>query len=553
MVANDPVTAYARAVVAGDVAAGKLVRLAAERHLRDMEIGAERGLRFDPGKAQRVIDFFGLLRLPDGEAAGQPFLLQPWQSFIVGSLFGWLRADGRRRFRYALVECARAQGKSPMAAGIALYGLMADGEQGAQIFSAATTRDQAKIVFNDGCRMAERSPGVMDRLLKTVNNLAFEKAGSFFRPLSADAATMDGLRVHFALVDELHEHPNSHVMEKLRTGMKSSQPLLFAITTAGYDRNSVCWQEHDHAVKVLEGTIESDAYFAYVATLDPDDDWRDEATWPKANPNLGVTVKLETLREECELAKQIPGQQNSFKRLRLNVWTESATRWIDGALWDAQEERSGPDDLAGRPCFAGLDLSTTSDITALVLYFPRAEGGGDVLPFFWVPEENMQKRAERDRVPYPLWAEQGFIRPTPGNFVDQDFIRRDINELAGKYNIREIAIDRWNAAQLTTQLMGDGFTIVPFGQGFASMSAPTKEMERLLLAHQVRHGGDPVLAWMASNAAAEQDAAGNQKISKAKSTERVDGIVALIMAIARASVSEGDGSSVYETRGLLIV
>lgn len=534
------VTAYAEAVSAGAVVAGRLVRLACERHLRDLESGRVRGLRFDEEEAERAVAFFRILRLPDGAGAGKPFELQPWQEFVVGSLFGWKGPDGRRRFHYALVEVARANGKSPLAAGIGLYGLTLDGETGAQVYSAATTRDQAKIVFNDAVRMAEQSPSLWPKLTKTVNNLAYERGRSFFRPLSADAQTMDGLRVHLALVDELHEHPSGEVMAKLRTGMKSSQPLLFAITTAGYDRNSVCWEEHDHAVKVLEGVVENDAYFAYIATLDEEDDWTDEAVWAKANPSLGVTVRAETLREECELAKQIPGQQNSFKRLRLNLWTQQDSRWLDGQVWDENAGQVDATALQGRACYAGVDLSSTTDITALELYFPEPAGGGQVLSYFWVPEDNLRRRAERDRVPYPLWAEQGFIETTEGNVVDYEAVRNKLRELGEVYEIREVAIDRWNSTQLQTWLMGDGFTVIPFGQGFASMTAPAKELEKLLVERKLQHGGNPVLRWMAGNVEVSQDPAGNIKPDKARSRERIDGIVALVMAIGRAMVQPAE-------------
>ena len=535
--ATDPATAYARAVLAGKIVAGQLVRLACERHLRDLEHGAERGLVWRPDKAKKAIDFFGILKLPDGPGAGEPFVLLPWQQFVVGSLFGWYGGDGRRRFHYALVEVARANGKSPLAAGIGLYMLAMDGETGAQVYSAATTRDQAKIVFNDAVAMAEKSPSFWPLLTKTVNNLAFLQLRSYLRPLAAEASTMDGLRVHGAMVDELHEHPNGEVLAKLRTGMKSSQPLLFMITTAGYDRHSVCYDEHEQALKVLEGVIENDTYFAFIATLDIDagDDWTDESCWPKSNPSLGTTVRIETLRDECELAKQIPGQQNSFKRLRLNVWTESSTRWLDLATWDRNAGEVDAEELKPRPCFAGADLSSTTDLTALELYFPDDDGGGDWLHFYFVPEENLHRRAERDRVPYDVWAEQGLLTATPGNVVDYDYIREKLNELVDEgYTIQEIAYDPWNATQLVTDLTGDSFTCVPMRQGFASLTSPTKEFEKLLLAGKFRGLGHPVARWAASNVTVEQDAAGNLKPSKAKSTERIDPIVAMIMALDRA-------------------
>lgn len=542
------VTAYAEAVISGAIVTGKLVRLACERHMRDLETGHLRGLRFDEQAADKAIAFFRLLRLPDGQNAGQPFELEAWQQFVVGSLFGWLGADGRRRFHYALVEVARANGKSPLAGGIGLYALMADGEQGAQVYSAATTRDQAKIVFNDAVRMAEKSPSLWSRLTKTVNNLAYMQGNSFFRPLAAEASTMDGLRIHVGLVDELHEHPNGEVMAKLRTGMKSTQPLLFAITTAGYDRNTVCYEEHDHAVKILTGVIENDAYFAFIACLDEEDDWTDESCWPKANPSLGVTVRLDTLREEAELAKQIPGQQNSFKRLRLNVWTEQSTRWLDMDVWD---ENAGPltheemkEALKGRECFAGVDLSSKVDLTSLSLWFPAEDGSVDTLTFPFIPEDNMHDRIRRDRVPFDVWADQGFIDTTPGNVIDYDWIRAKLGNLASDYVIKEVAFDPWQATQMAIKLQEDGFTCVEIRQGFASLSEPTKELEKLVVSRKLRHGGHPVLRWAASNVAVSTDPAGNVKPDKAKSTERIDPIAALVNAGARAIVHESDEDKV---------
>ena len=539
--ARCPVTAYARDVIAGRVVTGRLVRLAADRHLRDLKQGRGRGLAWRPERAQRVIDFFRILRLPDGPGAGQSFELLPWQEFVVGSLFGWYAADGRRRFHYAFVSVGRANGKSPLAAGIGLYMLAMDDEAGAQVYSAATTRDQAKIVFNDAVAMAEKSPAFWPKLTKTVNNLAFMQLRSFFRPLAAEASTMDGLRVHGAMVDELHEHPNGDVLAKLRTGMKSSQPLLFMITTAGYDRHSVCFEEHEHSLKVLEGIIENDAYFSFIASLDDKDDWQDEACWLKANPSLGRIVRLDTLREECELARQIPGQQNAFKRLRLNIWTESNARWLDLGMWD---ENGGEPDISPRACYAGLDLSSTTDLTALELYLPDADGGGDWQHFYFVPEENIRRRAERDRVPYDVWVDQGLLTATPGNVVDYAYIRAKLNSLVDEgYEIREIAYDPWNATALITELMADGFTCVPVRQGFASLTAPTKEFEKLLLGRQFRGLAHPVTRWAASNVMVEQDAAGNIKPSKAKSTERIDPIVAMIMALDRASRHGDEGEA----------
>ena len=337
-----PVEAYAREVVEGRIVAGQLVRLACQRHLDDLATGAARGLLWDGAAARHALDFFGHLRHSTGEWAHQPFNLQPWQAFVVGSLFGWKRTDGLRRFRTAYVEVARKNGKSVLLAGTALYALVADDEPGAHVYAAATTRDQARIVFGEAERMVDASPALRARVTRTVNNLAVLPTSSWFRPLSADASKMDGLNVHFAAVDEVHEHPNPEIIQKLNTATGARrQPLMFEITTAGHDRHSVCRQHHEFSVKALEGTIPteaSDSWFAYIATIDAGDDWTDPAVWIKANPSLGVTVKIEDLKRQVDEAREMPAQQNAIRRLRLNEWTEQVTRWLDMAVW----EEGGP-------------------------------------------------------------------------------------------------------------------------------------------------------------------------------------------------------------------
>ncbi len=342
--------------------------------------------------------------------------------------------------------------------------------------------------------------------------------------------------MHGAIVDELHAHKTRAMWDVIETATAARrQPLTFAITTAGFERTSVCYEQDDYAAKVLEGIIADDSFFALVCRIDEDDDWTDPGCWPKANPNLGVSVKLDDLERKCEKARLVPGEQNAFLRLHLNVWTQQESRWLSPEVWEmcASEPL---EELSGKSCFAGLDLSSTTDITALELWFPDDDGGGDVLSFFFVPEDNLLQRARKDRVPYDQWARDGFIEATEGNVVDYEAVRLKLNQLNETYQIREVAIDRWNSTGLQTQLTNDGFTVVPYGQGFASMTAPTRELERLLLERKLRHGGNPVLRWMAANVAVDQDAAGNLKPSKARSTERIDGIVALVMALGRAMV-----------------
>lgn len=549
-----------------------MVRLACERHIRDRDTGAERGLRFDTGAAQDVFDFFEqFLCLAEGEHAGRPFILQPFQKFILGSLFGWMGSDGYRRFRTAYIEIGKGNGKSPLAAGIGLYGLIADGEAGAEVYAAAVTRDQAKILFTDAENMVSLSPALSSRVENTVNNLAFPRTKSFFRAISSEAKALDGKRVHMALIDEIHEHPNAQVVDKMRAGTKGRrQALIFEITNSGYDRHSVCYQHHDYSEKVLRGIIENDSWFAYVCQLDacetcrtagkgaPSDDcgdcddWRDENVWLKANPNLDVSITRKYLREQVTEAEGMPSKQNIVKRLNFCIWTEQAVRWIDMGRWDACGAPFDAAELAGRACYMGLDLASVDDLAALAAVFPPVEEGElyKALVWFWVPEESVHPRSKRGQVPYDVWVREGLIEATPGEAINYKWIRAKITEIADTYAIRRIAYDPWNASELTSDLETDGLEMVQFRQGFGSMAGPTKQLGRLILRGELAHGGNPVLRWNASNMTVATDPAGNVKPDKAKSTEKIDGVVALIMALDGAIHHEPESTeSVYETRG----
>jgi phage terminase large subunit-like protein len=545
---RDPVTAYAQAVTDGTILTNRLVRLACARHLDDLASAGSRGLRFDPQAAQHAIAFFGFLRHSKGEWAGQTFTLAPWQAFVVGSLFGWQRADGLRRFRTAYCAVPRKNGKSTLSAGIGLYLLVADGEQGAEVYSAATTRDQARIVFDEAKRMVGSSPALKRRVQVLINNLHVAATASRFMPLSSDASSMDGLNVHGAIIDELHAHKTRGVVDVLDTATGARrQPLLFEITTAGYDRHSICFEHHDYAIKLLEGTLQDDSWFAFIASADEGDDWTDPKVWRKANPSFGLSVKEDDLARKAEKAIALPGAQNAFRRMHLNEWTEQAERWIDLTAWDACSGSVNPEQLRGRPCFGGLDLSTTTDITALAWVFPPEHDDGlwCVLSRYFVPEENLRKRAERDRVPYDLWTRQGFIEATNGNVVDYGAIEQRILADSALFQVKEIAYDPWNATHLALRLQDEGAAMVEFRQGFRSMAAPTRELEKLIVSRKLAHGGNPVTRWMAANVAVAQDPAGNLKPAKDKSTERIDGIVALIMAIGRAMVAQEEPQPAY--------
>ena len=516
---------------------------------------------FDEKAASMVVTFFEkVLVHTKGEWSGEFFHLQPWQrDEIVRPLFGWKRADGTRRYRRAYIEIPRKNGKSTLSAGLALFLLFADSEPGAEIYSAAADRDQAAIVFDTAKSMVESAPALQRLSDVFKRSIVVPSSRSTYRVLSADAYTKHGLNAHGVIFDELHAQPTRDLWDVLTTSTGARrQPMLVAITTAGFDRNSICWEQHEYARQVREGIIEDGSFFSYVAAADEKDDWQSPAVWAKANPGLGVTVKTEYLETEAGRAAQVPAYQNTFRRLHLNQWTQQEERWLDIAAWDACGWPVDADDLAGRACYAGLDLASTTDIAALALVFPPEDDGMyQVMMRFWIPEEALIERSRRDRVPYDAWARDGFITATSGNVIDYATIRQSIEDLGERYDIREIAFDRWGAIEMSQNLEAAGFTMVAFGQGFASMSAPTKELLRIVLGRQIAHGAHPVLRWMADNMTVKQDAAGNVKPVKPdtrKSGKRIDGMVAMVMGLDRATRHEGaKPKSVYDTRGILTV
>jgi len=583
-----PVAQYATDIVKGRIPANKWVKLACKRHLQDLKTGKKRGLYFDEAAADHAISFFPeFLIFYEGSFDGKPFNLTPNQQFIVGSIFGWKRKiDGFRRFRTVYCEMAKGQGKSPLAGGIGLYCLAFDDEPGAEVYAAAVTREQAGITFRDARTFAEKSESLREMLIIDKHNIAYPAENSFFRAVSSEHRGLDGKRPHVALIDEIHEHPNDLVVRKMSAGMKGRrQGLQFEITNSGYDRHSICYQHHEYTEKILEGTIEDDAWFGMMTGLDvcpkcagdgktipqdgcPDcDDWRDEAVWEKANPNLdylGAPFR-DYLRRQVEEAKAMPSQENIVKRLNFCIWTESITRWIQADKWNSCAFPVDPEALKGRACYGGLDLSSNLDLTAWVKVFPPEEDGGryEILCNFFLPEDNMRERVHRDKVPYDVWARQGFITLTPGDLIDYAFILDQIRQDTENFHIAELAFDRWGSQKITTDLQGLGFEIktetskaestgmalVQFGQGYASMAAPVKEVEKMVIGKEIAHGGNPVLTWMVSNVAIKMDPAGNHKIDKEKSTERVDGAVALCMAIGRAMLKGGPVKSGYEEEG----
>jgi len=544
---------YVDSVLSGDIPAGKWECLACERYVSDLEHGKERGLVLNKKKAELALLFFNLVKHSKGEWAGQPFHLEAWQQFIVWNLFGWYRDNGTRRFRWAYNEVARKNGKSTLAAGIGLYLLTADGEPGAEIYSAATKRDQARITHSEATRMVKASPALRKRVRVFRDNLHVESTASKFEPLGRDTDSMDGLNVHGAIIDELHAHKTRDLVDILETAQSARRnPLQFEITTAGYDRESICWEHHEYTEKVLSGVVADDRWFGIIYTIDTDDDWQDESVWRKANPNIGISKKIDYMRQQAQRAREIPSQLNAFLRLDLDVWTQSETKWVNLEHWKLCGQAIDANGLRGRRCYGGLDLSSTTDVSAFVLVFPpeRSDDPYQVLCRFWIPEDSMHERSHRDRVPYDAWVRQGYMVATPGNVIDYDYILAQIDEDAQMYDLQEIAFDRWGATKIVQELQEMGLTVVQFGQGFASMSAPMKELEKLILSHKLAHGNNPVLAWMADNLVAAVDPAGNIKPDKQRSIEKIDGMVALIMALDRA-LRYDDSGSVYEERGIL--
>ena len=513
---------------------------------------------YDKKKADMAVTFIENLCHTKGKWAGTPFWLLPWQEQLIRDIFGIVKPDGNRQFRTAFVEICKKVGKSELAAAVALYLLYADNEPSAEVYGAAADRQQASIVFDVAKQMVEMSPALMKRskLMGATKRIVNYSNAGYYQVLSAEVGGKHGFSVSGLVFDEIHTQPNRQLYDVLTKGSSDARqnPLHFIITTAGNDRHSIAYELHTKAVDILEGRRVDPTFYPVVYGLKDDEDWEDEANWYKVNPSLGYTVDIERLRDAYREAKQNPADEITFKWLRCNMWVSSTVAWIPDAIYMRGNEPIDMDALAGRDCYAGLDLSSTGDITALVLIFPPRDEEEKyvLLPYFWIPEETIPRRVKANSVPYDIWEKQGYIMSTEGNVIHYDFIEKFIMDLSEKYHILEIAVDRWNATQMIQNLEGEGFTIVPFGQGFSSMSAPTKEFYRLLMEGRIIHGGNPVLRWMAGNVVIDTDPAGNIKVTKAKSKEKIDGIVAAIMALDRCIRQEGQSGSVYDERGLLV-
>lgn len=514
---------------------------------------------YDEAAAAKAVGFFrDCLVHVKGAKAGTPFHLHESHAKIVADLFGWKRANGTRKYRTAYIEIPRKNAKSTLAAGIALYLLLCDGEQGGEIYSAASTRDQAALVYGMARDMVQKSPMLSKHVVvrDSVKRMMHRKSNSFYRAISADHMGAHGFNASGIIFDEVHTQPSRDLWDVLTTSTGArAQPLTFAITTAGHDRSSICWELHQYAKGVRDGMIQDDEFYPVLFSADIDDDWTDEAVWAKANPLLGEAISLDYLRAECKKALEQPAYENTFRNLHLNQWTEQASRIVSMQHWDACEVETTLSDYYGRRCFAGLDLSSTRDVTAFVLVFPEDDGGCTVFPWFWIPSANVDKRAGQDQRMIRNFADRGYVEMTDGNEVDVARICDRITEICQEFSVERIGFDPWNATGVTQGLKDRGVpesVLVKMPQSFGTYNEPFKRLLGLLVSGKFRHDGNQVLRWMAANVAHKEDSSGNIRPDKGKSAEKIDGICATLMGMALAGHHTAD-TSVYDMAGSGVV
>jgi phage terminase large subunit-like protein len=582
-------------VVAGRIVAGPHVRAACSRHLRDREsepldtLG--RPYRWEAGNVARVLDFFGhVLKLDGGADEPKAFVPEPWQAFVLGSLFGWVDADGFRRFRLAFVETGKGSGKSPLAAGVGLYMLMADGERRAEVYAAAVDKEQAGILFKDAVSMSKLAPAINGRVTRSGGegreyNIAHLDTGSFFRPISSESQGRgkSGYRPHCVLLDEIHEHPTNAMVEFMRAGTKGRrQALIFMITNSGVDRTSVCYEYHQYGAEVAAGDRKDESFFSYICALDDGEDPLEyRSCWQKANPSLGVTFPPAYLEEQVRGAKGMPSKESIVRRLNFCEWTDASNPWIDGDLWRACEvgadDFPSDDELRSRPCFLALDLSSKRDLTALAAVWPDGAGGFDARLWFWSPADTLGERENTDRVPYRAWANAGHMAAVPGRSIDYAYVAQQVAELSGSYSLAGLTFDQWRIDDFLRELDasgveawawqgpgkpdGVGLRLIGHGQGFGGgssertlwMPRSISVIEEAVMSGKLRVRLNPVLRWNSASALLDSDASGNKKWDKRKSTGRIDGIVALCMGVGAAAWVEAHAPSTYESAGIFYV
>lgn len=541
---------YCEDILTGKIASCEWVKLACQRQVNDLaRVGVDPSFpwKFSKPHAERVISFFRYCRHTEGEWAGQPIELTPSDQFMVWVVYGWIDDEGQRRFREVYEEKARKNAKSTKLAGLGIYHLDADGEQGARVYCAATTLAQAEVIHGYAVTMVRRSPSFRNKIKIMKNNLHVLNTYSKFEPLAGDSETLDGLNISAGFLDELHAHKSGEVYDIIETAMGSRrQPLLWSITTAGKERKGICWEVRDYAISVLKGVRDDkpydDTFAAFIYCLDEGDDIFDEANWIKANPNIGISPKLADMRRLANKAKGSLRAKAAFMRLRMGIWTGESDKAISEQAWKECASPVNLDYLRKRKarCWLGFDLSSRVDLTALVQFFP-VKGGFEIVPHFWIPEESIEERDFENKDQIRRWVSQGYIKTTPGNIVRYKFVRKEIRSIAKQYRVQEIAGDAWNATQFMTQLEDDGFNVWAIPQTIRALAHPTKEFEGMVIDKRLRHGGHPVLEWNAMNLAWKEDESGNIRPSRKRSSGKIDGIMALINCIARWLDRNGEG------------
>lgn len=546
---------YAHDILDKKILSCKLIQLTCKRYFSDLQNALDKGWYFDRKDAEKHIRLIEMLKHTEGEWAGMPLLLEPWQKFFIWQLFGWKKADGSRRFRYAHLGIARKNGKSTFAAAIGDIMLVDCTEPRAQVYSAAVDKDQAKIVFGHAAAMINSSS--LRKLCKVFTNaITFEHMGSCFKPLSKETKNKDGFNPHCTIIDEYHAHPTSEINDLCESAYGSRrQPLHIWISTKGFNRNSPYYQLFETHEKVLNGILEDDSTLIQLYELDKDDDWESPDNWLKCSPNLGGAVKLDYMIDRYQKAKNQPSKQPEFKVKNLNIWADTLATWIENDKIMACSTSMTLDEfrasLRGCDFVGGLDLATVRDITAYCALF--CEGGRYLATFlFWLPEETLDEETNINRALYRQWADAGWLKLTPGNVVDHDFIVRDILEFSKEYAHQGTAYDRWNSTDTVIDLQQEGFEMDAFGQGYASMNTPTKTLEKIILGGDFEFDGNPMVPWMFSNVMITMDAAGNQKCDKAKSTNKIDGVVALVQALGQYMINLTDPQNVSGWNGEII-
>jgi phage terminase large subunit-like protein len=529
----NPAELYIHQVLSGERLTGEYERLAVERHTKDLTEGIDRGLFFDKKSGNKALRWFSFLRHSKGSKfVGKEFELSGWEAFIIWSLFGWKRAGGKRRFRKAYVSVAKKNGKTAFAAGIALFMLKADGEPRSEVYSGATKYAQACLSFDEAKAMIRTSPGLSGVFTSFAHSIFEEMSGSFFQPLASDSEKQDGLNPHFVIIDEYHAHKTNELVDNLQSGMAArEQPLMMKITTAGFNRFSPCFDEEKVCKQILQGILQQDDMFAIIFSIDEKDNWEDPACWPKANPNLNVSVNRSFLDDEYKEAMNNSRKIVNFQTKNLNMWVDSATGWIRHKDWKECNFGLNIKDFEGMECYGGLDLAAHEDFNCFTLIF-NDEINDRVAIFLWswIPESRTNEK--RERVDYRSWVRDKWIITTPGNVIDIDQQVHDILAICKRFDVKSIGFDPHRAYHGVVQaLQAEDIKMNEFRQRTVDFDAPTRELEKLVLSRKLNHGGNPVLAWMVSNVGIMEDTSGNIKASKGRSSEKIDGVISTIMAL----------------------